>query len=70
MLSIVNNMTEKYPNASLGVTGHSLGAGLATLAAVDILLVAGKQIDYLYNFGSPRVGNEAFATYYDSLFPH
>jgi len=40
------------------------------LAAIDILEIGGKNIDFLYNFGSPRVGNPEFAANYDKLFPH
>ena len=43
----------------LFVTGHSLGAGLATLACAD--LVSTGIFPTLYTFGSPRVGNARFA---------
>ena len=57
------------------VTGHSLGAALATLAALaalDIQLHSGLsgyssfQVT-MYNFGSPRVGNSVFAGLYNAL---
>lgn len=43
------------------VTGHSLGGALATIAAYE-LAVAGYLVRGVYSFGSPRVGNAAFAT--------
>ncbi|KAH8697777.1 Alpha/Beta hydrolase protein [Talaromyces proteolyticus] len=43
------------------VTGHSLGAALATLAAVE-LRNQGDKVD-LYTYGCPRVGNHAFASF-------
>jgi triacylglycerol lipase len=45
---------------SLWITGHSLGAALATLAAAKLRLEKSTPVDGLYTFGSPRVGNEEF----------
>ncbi|CAE6959747.1 mdlA [Symbiodinium microadriaticum] len=42
------------------VTGHSLGAALAVLAAVD-LAAEGFTLGPVVTFGQPRVGNAAFA---------
>jgi predicted lipase len=46
------------------VTGHSLGAAVATLASLDIQRQLGVDV-HLYTYGSPRVGNRAFATMVD-----
>ena len=50
--------THKFAQPSILVTGHSLGAALATLCAADLKRngLTGKGMK-LYNFGSPRVGN-------------
>jgi len=47
------------------VTGHSLGGALAVLAAME-LHRNGFTIAQVYTFGQPRVGNKAFADWYDS----
>jgi hypothetical protein len=49
------------PTYKVVVTGYSLGAAVATLAAA-YLREAGHAID-LYTYGSPRVGNLAFAKF-------
>lgn len=46
-------------------TGHSLGAALSVLAAIEIGIESGLPIT-CYNFGDPRVGNTIFAEYFDS----
>jgi len=57
-----------YPDFGVFVTGHSLGAALATLTAAD-LSVAGVKNLQLFNYGSPRVGNTAFANFYPTVVP-
>lgn len=56
------------------VTGHSLGAALAQLAAVR-LHEAGYRVRNVYTFGTPRVGDQEFVDHYDrqlagKSFPH
>ena len=60
----------RKPTQRLWVTGHSLGGALATLAAA-LLAEQPKQdvfgVTAVYTFGSPRVGNSAFARQYQPL---
>ncbi len=54
---------EKYMPAKIFVTGHSLGAALAQLCAVDIQYNFQKNSAFdlvCYAFGSPRLGNRYF----------
>lgn len=46
---------------TLFITGHSLGAALATLCAMDIAANTSFRAPYLFTYGSPRVGDPAFA---------
>lgn len=51
-----------HPGYAVVVTGHSLGAAVATLAAAYLRAAAAVALD-LYTYGSPRVGNGAFADF-------
>jgi hypothetical protein len=53
---------------SIAITGHSLGAAMAALAAFD-LHHAGFQIQTMYTFGEPRVGDSTFASTFESALP-
>jgi triacylglycerol lipase len=52
---------------SLWVTGHSLGAALATLACAR-WRAADKPVNGLYTFGSPRVGDREFERAFNQDF--
>lgn len=47
-------------STAIHITGHSLGGALSQLAAYE-LAMAGYNVRSLVSFGSPRVGNAAFA---------
>ncbi|QIF04302.1 lipase family protein [Roseimicrobium sp. ORNL1] len=51
----IMSLLRDEPNRPIWMTGHSLGAALATLAAARLGHVKG-----VYTFGSPRVGDASF----------
>jgi len=55
------------PSASVTVTGHSLGAALATLYAMDNARNDQVLNPLLCTFASPRVGDSTFATTFNGL---
>jgi len=55
----------KVNSPNVLVTGHSLGAAIACIAAYD--LTTTHTVTTHYTFGQPRVGNEAYATVFKSL---
>ena len=49
------------------MTGHSLGGALAT-HAVSHLWKLGYKVDQFYSLGSPRVGDNLFQRWFNSVF--
>lgn len=48
------------------ITGHSLGASLAALAAAKLMVEGMAGVDGLYTYGQPRTGNRQFAEWLDT----
>ncbi len=59
----VQNLKAKYRGSKLIITGHSLGGALAILSTADLKNIFGT-VDLTYTFGQPRVGNQAFASWF------
>ena len=55
------------PPVSIAVTGHSLGAALATLYVLDNALTERIHNPLIYTFASPRVGDSTFASAFNAL---
>ncbi len=65
--SIRHCLKEIGSGKRLYVTGHSLGAALATLAVPDICSATSFKSPVVYTFASPRVGDRQFADQYNQL---
>ena len=68
MLEYADSLKAQYPTATIGITGHSLGGALATLAAYDTKIKFFDVDVHLHNMGSPRVGNTAFYKKMNELY--
>jgi triacylglycerol lipase len=64
---ILDTLKSVRPEKRLFVTGHSLGAALATLAVPDIIAETAFKSPTVYTFASPRVGDCEFASAYNGL---
>ena len=79
----LSNLASKYPGYKIAVTGHSLGAALATLTALELIDSFGSKV-VVYNYGCPRLFNgdganwassgvvniAARRTHYKDIVPH
>ena len=63
VLDAVLKVHSMFPDYSIVVTGHSLGAAVGTLVTLDLLASKLGVPISLHNFGCPRIGNTNFATF-------
>jgi hypothetical protein len=69
LVKFVAEMEFPRPMKSLTICGHSLGAALATLLALDLVANTQYKDLALYNFASPRTGDERFAKVFNRMVP-
>jgi predicted lipase len=58
----VLQLRKAFPGSTIAVTGHSLGSALAVFTALDLGHFF-PNVNKVYTFGMPRVGNPPFAQY-------
>lgn len=61
---LLDSYLAQHSNASIAITGHSLGAALAVHAAAEFTHAGYSQIKTIYNYGLPRVGETNFEQWY------
>ena len=61
------DMRRIHKEAKITLLGHSLGGAVATLAAFDVMSKFGNLASFM-TFGSPRVGDAAFAKWWNGVF--
>ncbi|KAJ3397753.1 hypothetical protein HDU92_004169 [Lobulomyces angularis] len=68
--SAISKLIVEYPTFDLKFIGHSLGANVATLAAVDIVALYPQLLSKsrVYTYGMMRPGNAVFADYVTNKF--
>ncbi|CCG82968.1 putative Lipase [Taphrina deformans PYCC 5710] len=70
VLSTVKGQVASHPKYSIIVTGHSLGGGLASFAALSMLYNFPQTATTAYSFGQPRTGDKKYAAFHDKSFPN
>ena len=63
----VRALQEEYPHAPLYVAGHSMGAAMAHICAMDLKFTLGFHDVNVYTYGSPRVGNTIFKDFFNKI---
>lgn len=70
ILNALERAKKVYGDTKIIVTGHSMGGAMASFCGLDLVVNQNAQDVQVMTFGQPRVGNAAFASYYNKLVPN
>ncbi len=59
-------MAALFPDLPLYIGGHSMGAAMAHMCALDLRYNANMSRVHVYTYGSPRVGNTQFYDFFNA----
>ncbi|RDW57420.1 uncharacterized protein DSM5745_11504 [Aspergillus mulundensis] len=66
IMDTISALIDEYPDYTLTLVGHSLGGAVAALAGTEMQLRGWNPV--VTTFGEPRVGNQAFVDFLDTVF--
>ncbi|CAA0814274.1 alpha/beta-Hydrolases superfamily protein [Striga hermonthica] len=69
VINAIQKAKELYGDIKIMVTGHSMGGAMAAFCALDLRLSLREQNVQVMTFGQPRIGNAAFASYFNQIVP-
>ncbi|THH15224.1 hypothetical protein EW146_g5209 [Bondarzewia mesenterica] len=67
-ISTVQTQLSLYPDYTLVTSGHSLGGGLSSLAAITLKQNIPNSTVRMYTYGQPRTGNDIYAFFINDNF--
>lgn len=70
ILEQITNIRKQYPNDTITITGHSLGAAISLFDALAIQNTFKNATVDTVLFGMPRIGNQEFANLVDEVLPN
>ncbi|XAR54525.1 Triacylglycerol lipase [Bertholletia excelsa] len=70
VINAVKRTKQLYGEIDIMVTGHSMGGAMAAFCGLDLTVNFKAQNVKVMTFGQPRIGNTAFASYYNELVPN
>ena len=62
----VKRLAALFPDLPLYIGGHSMGAAMAHMCALDLRYNANMSQVHVYTYGSPRVGNTQFYDFFNA----
>jgi len=66
VVNLVHSFLSSFGTSTLYVTGHSLGAALAQLAAISFKMDNPSITTHVYSYGTPRTGDQPFSSFYST----